>query len=141
MSPNWKLFAIGSALFAGLTTVLAKVGVEKVPSNLATLIRTAVVIMFLAMLVFVRREWQNPAEIPTRSVVFLVLSGLATALSWMCYYRAIQIGPASLVAAVDKFSVVAAIVLAVLFLGERLSAWQWVGSGLITSGLLLVLFK
>jgi len=138
---TWKIFAVGSAVFAGLTAVLAKIGVEKIPSNLATLIRTCVVVFFLAGVVWFRKEWQNPAQLPGRSLVFLGLSALATTLSWMCYYRAIQLGPASLVAAVDKFSVISAIILAVLFLGEKLTFSQWLGSGLITAGLILITLR
>lgn len=138
---SWKVFALGSAFFAGLTAVLAKVGVERIPSNLATLIRTVVIIFFLALLVQSRGEWQNPARLPTRSLVFLILSGLATGLSWICYYRALQLGPASLVSPIDKLSVVIAILLSVMFLGERLGGWQWAGAGLVSAGVLLLAMK
>jgi len=138
---NWKLFALGSALFAGLTAVLAKLGVEDIPSNLATLIRTAVIILFLTALVGFRGEWRDLGHLPSRSLIFLLLSGLATGLSWVCYYRALQLGPASLVTPIDKLSLVVAVLLSVLFLGERLTFWQWVGSGLITAGVVLVALK
>lgn len=143
MSPSmlWKLYALGSALFAGLTAVLAKVGVEKISSNLATLIRTIVILAFLGILIMARHEWQNPFHLSNRSLLFLVLSGLATGLSWICYYRALQLGPASLVAPIDKLSVVLAILLAVAFLGERLNVWQWTGAGLVTAGVLLLTLK
>jgi transporter family protein len=91
---DWKLFAVGSAFFAGLTAVLAKIGVKDIPSNLATLIRTFVIIIFLGALVAARQEWKNPLLLNRHSLIFLVLSGLATGLSWICYYRALQTGPA-----------------------------------------------
>lgn len=138
---SWKVYALGSAFFAGLTAVLAKIGVEKIPSNLATLIRTIVIILFLIFLVQGRGEWQSPARLPAKSLLFLALSGLATGLSWICYYRALQLGPASLVSPIDKLSVVFAILLSVVFLGERLGAWQWAGAALVASGVLLLALK
>ncbi|MBU1998126.1 MAG: EamA family transporter [Candidatus Omnitrophota bacterium] len=138
---DWKIFAIGSAVFAGATAVLAKVGVKNIPSNLATLIRTMVIILFLGILVVVRKEWQNPMLINRRSLIFLVLSAFATGLSWICYYRALQTGPASLVAPIDKLSVVFAVVLAVLFLGERPGMHEWIGISLIVIGTLVIIFK
>ncbi|MEI7527990.1 MAG: EamA family transporter [Elusimicrobiota bacterium] len=138
---DWKLFAVGSAFFAGLTAVLAKVGVKDIPSNLATLIRTVVIIVFLGALVAARHEWKNPLLLNRHSLVFLVLSGLATGLSWLCYYRALQTGPASLVAPIDKLSLVFAIVLSVLFLGERLGVYQWLGATMIAAGALVIIFK
>jgi len=138
---DWKLFALGSAFFAGLTALLGKVGVQGVNSNLATFIRTAVVIVFLFLLLSIRGEWANPLEISKKSLVFLVLSALATGLSWICYYRALQTGPASLVAPIDKLSVVFAVLLSVLFLAERPGLYQWLGIGLITSGTLIIVFN
>ena len=138
---DWKMFAVGSAFFAGLTAVLAKVGVKDIPSNLATLIRTFVIIAFLGGLVWARHEWKNPLLLNRHSLVFLVLSGLATGLSWICYYRALQTGPASLVAPIDKLSLVFAIVLSVFFLGERLGLYQWFGALMIAAGALLIIFK
>ena len=138
---SWKLFALGSAFFAGLTAILAKVGVEDIPSNLATLIRTVVILLFLITLVLARGEWRSPVGLPTRSLVFLVLSGLATGFSWVCYYRALQIAPASLVAPLDKLSLVFAVLFAVLFLGERLSLVQWAGAALMSAGAVLVILK
>ncbi|HNT98952.1 MAG TPA: EamA family transporter [Elusimicrobiales bacterium] len=138
---DWKLFALGAALFAGLTAVLAKVGVKDIPSNLATLIRTIVIIIFLGGLVWFRNEWRNPLELNRHSVIFLILSGLATGLSWICYYRALQTGPASLVAPIDKLSIVFAIGLSVVFLGERLGPYQWAGASMIAAGTLLIIFK
>jgi len=138
---DWKLFAVGSAFFAGLTAVLAKIGVKDIPSNLATLVRTFVIIAFLGALVAVRGEWKNPLLLNRHSLVFLILSGLATGLSWICYYRALQAGPASLVAPIDKLSLVFAIILSVLFLGEKLGLYQWLGAGLIAAGALVIIFK
>jgi transporter family protein len=138
---DWKLFAVGSALFAGMTAVLAKVGVKDIPSNLATLIRTIVIIAFLFLLVAVRHEWKNPLLLNRRSLVFLVLSGITTGLSWLCYYRALKTGPASIVAPIDKMSLAIAILLSVVFLGEQLNIYQWVGAGLIVTGTLIMILK
>ena len=136
--PGWVLFAVGSAFFAGLTAVLAKLGVSGVDSNLATLVRTAVILVFTATIVVATRAWQNPAALPVRTLVFLVLSGLATGASWLCYFRALQLGPASRVAPIDKLGVVFAVVLAVVFLGEQVNARLLAGLGLIVGGALLV---
>lgn len=138
---DWKLFAIGSAFFAGLTAVLAKVGVRNISSNLATLIRTIVIITFLSILVGIRREWENPLLLNRKSLIFLVLSGITTGLSWLCYYRALKTGPASLVAPIDKLSLVFAVVLSILFLGERLNTFEWIGAFLIVAGTLVIIFR
>ena len=138
---DWKLFAIGSAFFAGITAVLAKVGVKDIPSNLATLLRTMVIIVFLGLLVAVRHEWKDPFLLNRRCLIFLVLSGITTGLSWLCYYRALQGGPASLVAPIDKLSLVFAIMFSLLFLGEHLNPYQWVGAGMVVAGTLIVIFK
>ncbi len=137
---DWVLFALGSAFFAGLTALLAKIGVEDVSSNLATFIRTIVILVFVVLLISLRREWGLSGRIHQRSVIFLVLSGLTTGLSWLCYYRALQVGPASLVAPIDKLSLVVAVALAVIVLGERLTAWQWIGAFLMTIGALVLGF-
>ena len=113
---DWKIFAVGSALFAGITAVLAKIGVKNVSSNLATFVRTAVIIVFLAVVIGFRREWKNQFLIDRRSLIFLILYAITTGLSWLCYFRALQAGPASLVAPIDKLSLVFAVVLAFLFL-------------------------
>ena len=94
-----------------------------------------------ALLICARHEWQRPESLSTKGVVFLVLSGIATGLSWLCYYRALQTGPASLVAPIDKLSLVFAILFSVLFLGERLGAYQWLGASMIAAGALLIIFK
>lgn len=138
---GWKIFAVGSAIFAGMTAVLAKIGVKNISSNLATLIRTIVIIVFLGVIIGIRREWKSPFLIDKHSLVFLVLSGITTGLSWLCYFRALQAGPASLVAPIDKLSLVFAVILSLLFLGERLGVYQWLGISLITSGALIIIFK
>jgi bacterial/archaeal transporter family protein len=138
---DWKIFAFGSAFFAGITAILAKIGVKNIPSNLATFIRTVVIIIFLGILIGIRREWKNPFLIDRHSLLFLVLSGIATGLSWICYFRALQAGPASLVAPIDKLSLVFAILLSLMFLGERLGIYQWIGVCLITAGVMIIILK
>lgn len=138
---DWKVYALASACFAGVTAILAKVGVKDIPSNFATLIRTSIIILFLSVLVAFRHEWQNPLELNRKSLVFLLLSGIATGLSWLCYFRALQIGPASLVAPLDKLSLIFAVIFSVMFLGERLNAIQWTGAVLMTVGALMVALK
>jgi transporter family protein len=136
---SWKIFAVLSAFFAGLTAVLAKVGVKNISSNLATFIRTIVIIVFLGAIVFIRREWKSPLLIDKHSLIFLIISGITTGLSWLCYFRALQSGPASLVVPIDKLSLVFAVILSLLFLGERLVGYQWLGICLITSGVLVII--
>lgn len=136
--PAWLPYALGSAFFAGLTAVLGKVGVEKINSNLATLIRTLVISILITAIVFTRGEWKSPFTLPHRGVLFLVLSGITTGLSWLCYYRALQLGEASRVAPIDKLSVAIAIVLALVFLGEKLTWQVAVGGILITAGAVFV---
>ena len=138
---DWRPWALGSAVFAALTAILAKVGVAGVNSNLATAIRTAVVLVFAWVLVAARDEVRGVAQLPPRTWMFLTLSGLATGLSWLCYFRALQLGEASRVAPVDKLSVVFAIALAALCLGEKLSWHQWVGGGLILAGAVVIAIK
>lgn len=138
---NWYAWAIGSAAFAGVTAILAKVGVEGIHSNLATALRTSFALGFtwlLALPVLRQTEW---ASISRRTWVFLALSGLATGLSWVCYFRALQLGKASQVAPVDKLSVVIAVGLAMLFLGERLNWRESLGVGLIVAGAILMVTK
>ena len=105
---------------------------------MATLVRVAVILIITLAIVFARGEWLNPAQLPTKTVVFLVLSGCATGLSWLCYYRALQIGQAAQVAPVDKLSVMLVMIMGVLFLGEKLSARQWLGGAAILIGVILV---
>ena len=135
---SWKIYAFGSALFAGLTAVLAKIGVKDIPSNFATLIRTCVIIAFLFLLVGFRHEWENPLSLDRKSLIFLLLSGIATGLSWICYFRALQTGPVSIVAPIDKLSLVFAVILSGLFLGERLGVLQWLGVLLMAVGALII---
>ena len=136
---NWFTWALLSAFFAGLTAVLAKVGVAHVNSNLATAIRTVVILIF-AWSVALSTSSQSISTIGGRTWVFLILSGIATGLSWLCYFRALQLGEASRVAPVDKLSVVIAIVLAVIFLHERLTWHQWVGGLLVFAGAVVLAY-
>ena len=141
MLQQWKIFAFASALFAGLTAVLAKQGVKNIPSNYATLVRTIVITFFLALLVWFRQEWLSPFSLNRKNLIFLLLSGIATGLSWLCYFRALQIGPASLVAPIDKLSLIFVIFLSVAFFGERLSLIQWSGVSLMAVGAVLIVVK
>ena len=135
---NWPIYALGSAFFAGLTVLFGKIGVMNINSNLATFIRTIVIIVMIAAIVCLRNEWQRPQAIEAKTWIFLVLSGIATGLSWLCYYRAIQLGPISKVAPVDKLSVALAIIFGVIFLGEKLSWQVFLGSGLIVIGAAII---
>ncbi len=135
---SWQWFALGSAFFAGLTAILGKLGVAEINSNLATLIRTVVILVVSALLVSWRREWEPLNKLSWPGVLFLVLSGITTGLSWLCYYRAMQTGPASGVAPIDKLSVVFVIVLACLFLGEPLTWRVLLGGALVAGGVLLL---
>ena len=138
---NWIFWALLSAFFAGITAVLAKKGVEGINSNLATAIRTTVVLVFSWAIVAVLQPRFTLAGISRRAWVFLFLSGLATGLSWLCYFRALQLGDASRVAPVDKLSVVFAIVLAGLVLHEKLGWQHLVGGGLIVTGAIVLAWK
>lgn len=135
---TWKVFAFGSAFFAALTAIFGKIGVNEINSNMATLIRTVVILGVSALWVSVRKDWVSISAMSSKGIVFLVLSGIATGLSWLCYYKALQVGDASKVAPVDKFSVVLVVVLAVLFLGESLSLKSGIGIGLIFCGTVLM---
>ncbi len=135
---SWLLFALGSALFAALTALFGKLGVAGINSNLATFIRTVVILFVTAGILSLRQEWARPSGLPLRSWVFLALSGVATGLSWLCYYRALQLGPVSKVAPIDKLSVAIAIVLALVFLGEKPSLSLLVGGGLIVAGAMVI---
>lgn len=135
---TWQIFAIGSAFFAGLTAIFGKLGVEGLNSNLATLIRTVVIFFVTAAIVTWRQEWIWPQGAKLRPVAFLLLSGLATGFSWLFYYRALQMAPASLVAPIDKLSVVFAIVLALVFLGEPLTLRLAAGGALVVAGVLVL---
>lgn len=140
-SSLWFWFALGSAGFAALTNIFAKVGVEGVPSNMATWVRIIVILAVTSALVVARGEWQSPAAMPGKTIVFLVLSGIATGLSWLCFFRALQLADAGMVAPVDKLSVVLVMIFGAIFLHEKLSWQQWLGGGLILTGVLLVARK
>lgn len=135
---GWILWAILSACFAALTAVFAKVGVRGVDSDFATLMRTAIVAILLAVFVGCAGKWRDPRTLPPRTIVFLALSALATGASWLCYFRALQIGDASKVAPVDKLSVVIVAIFASAFLGERPSPQEWFGIALVACGVLIL---
>jgi transporter family protein len=138
MNADWRIFAILSAFFAALTAIFGKVGVSEINSDLATFLRTIVILVVTALLVWVRHEWQRPDVLSVRGVFFLVLSGIATGLSWLCYYRALQTGPASRVAPIDKLSVIFVVMFAVSFLGEKLTWKVGIGSVLVALGAALM---
>jgi transporter family protein len=131
---SWQWFALGSAFFAALTAIFGKVGVAEINSNLATLIRTLVILAVSAVIVTGRGEWEPLNKLSKGGVLMLCISGVATGLSWLCYYRALQAGPASRVAPIDKLSVVFVIVLALLFLREPLTWKVFLGGGLVALG-------
>jgi bacterial/archaeal transporter family protein len=137
---SWKYYAALSALCAALTAIFGKLGVSDINSNLATFLRTLIVLGVSALLVSARGEWQNPAQLSPKGTVFLILSGIATGLSWLCYYRALQIGPASRVAPIDKLSVVFVVIFAVAFLGEQLTWKVGIGALLVCAGAALMAF-
>jgi transporter family protein len=140
-STSWLPWALGSAAFAALTAIFAKVGVENVNSDLATFIRTLVVVAMLAIILAAAGEFRWPDEISGRTYLFLVLSGLATGGSWLCYFRALKLGQAAQVAPIDKLSVVLVALFGMIFLGERLSAPNWLGVALIGAGAILVAYR
>jgi transporter family protein len=135
---TWQFWAIGSAVFAALTAIFAKVGVENINSDLATFIRTLVVLFSLGMILFFTGEYRHPSAIPGRTYLYLVLSGLGTGASWLCYFRALQLGNAGQVAPIDKLSVVLVAIFGAAFLGEKLSLVNWLGVALIAGGAMLV---
>jgi bacterial/archaeal transporter family protein len=139
--PSWLLWALLSAVFAALTAIFAKIGVENINSDLATLIRTVVVLISLAMILFATGQFNQTGPISTKTWVFLVLSGLGTGASWLCYFRALKLGPASMVAPIDKLSVVLVALFGVVFLGERPSLNGWVGIALIAAGAIIIVIK
>jgi transporter family protein len=135
---DWLPYALGSAAFAAATALLGKLGVAEINSNLATVFRTVVVLAVAAVLVTARGEWESPARVSRFGLLMLLLSGVATGLSWLCYYRALRSAPASLVAPVDKLSVAIVIVLSVALLGEPLTWRLAVGGVLVTAGVLVL---
>ena len=138
---SWQFWALLSAVFAALTAIFAKVGIENINSDFATLIRTVVILCVLGGIVLVTHQYQSLSTISAKSLFFLVLSGLATGASWLCYFRALKLGNASQVAPVDKLSVVMVAIFGVIFLSEKLSTMNWSGIALITVGALLVAMK
>jgi len=138
---SWQFWALLSAAFAALTAIFAKVGVENVNSDFATFIRTIVIVLALAAILAATGKWQAPGSVSGRSYLFLILSGLATGGSWICYFRALKLGDAARVAPIDKLSVVLVAVFGVIFLGEQLSGPNWLGVVLIAAGAALVAYK
>lgn len=141
MTASWLFWALLAAVFAALTAIFGKLGVEQVNADFATLLRTLVIVVVLAAIVTATGQAQSLASISGRSYLFLLLSGVATGLSWLCYYRALKLGPASLVAPVDKLSVVLVAIFGVALLGERLDLRQWCGIAAIGGGVLLLAWR
>jgi bacterial/archaeal transporter family protein len=138
---SWQFWALLSALFAALTAIFAKIGIENVGADFATFIRTVVILLALALILTATGGWESLGTVSSRSGLFLVLSGLATGASWMCYFRALKVGDAARVAPVDKLSVVLVALFGVVLLGEKLALPNWLGIGLITAGAVLVAYK
>jgi transporter family protein len=138
---TWFYWALMSAVFAALTAIFAKLGLTGIDSDLATLLRTIVIVMVLGAFVIASGKWLNPVRLNGHALLFLVLSALATGASWVCYFRALKLGEASRVAPVDKLSVVLVAVFAVIFLGERPLPRDWFGIALVTAGALILGFK
>ena len=141
LTSSWQFWAVLSAAFAALTAIFAKVGVENVNSDFATFVRTVVILLALGTILAATGQWQPLHSVTPRSYLFLVLSGLATGASWLCYFRALKIGDAARVAPIDKLSVILVAIFGVAFLGERLSALNWLGILLIGGGAVLVAFR
>lgn len=141
ISNNWVLWAILSAGFAALTAIFAKIGLEGVNSDYATLIRTIVILVVLAAFVWATGALSDPRRLSAKTIGFLVASGLATGASWVCYFRALKVGEASQVAPVDKFSVVLVAIFAVVFLGERPAGREWLAIALVGAGVVLLAWK
>jgi transporter family protein len=140
-SSSWFYWALLSAVFAALTAIFAKIGLQGVDSDFATLIRTCVIFFVLAAFVVFAGKWSNPLALSTKTWTFLVLSAFATGASWVCYFRALKLGEASKVAPVDKLSVVLVAIIAVVFLGERPSSREWLGIALVGLGVFVLGFK
>ncbi|MEN5208762.1 EamA family transporter [Stenotrophomonas terrae] len=139
--PQWLPWALLSAVFAALTAIFAKLGLQNIDSDMAMLLRTVIISVVLAMFVAAAGKWSNPLQLPGPTVAWLALSALATGASWMCYFRALQRGPAAQVAPVDKLSVVLVALFAVTFLHERLGWREWLGVVMIGGGVLLMALK
>lgn len=138
---SWLYWALLSAIFAALTAIFAKVGLKGVDSDMATLVRTAIIIVILSGFVWFAGKWSNPLALPGRTWLFLGLSALATGASWVCYFRALQIGDAAKVSAIDKSSLVLVAIFAFTFLGERPSLREWSGILMVASGVLLLALR
>ena len=138
---SWFFWAALSACFAALTAIFAKIGIQGVDSDFATLIRTSIIVFILAAFVWYAGKWSDPRALSSKTWLFLSLSALATGASWVCYFRALQMGEASKVAPVDKFSLVLVAIFAVAFLGERPSLREWFGIALVATGVLVLAFK
>jgi len=138
---NWQMWAVLSAIFAALTAILAKIGIQNINSDFATFIRTIVVLLALGVILFATGQYQRLNTVSLRSYLFLALSGLATGASWICYFRALKMGNASLVAPIDKLSVVLVAILGVMFLQEKLLVRNWIGVLLIAIGAIFVGWK
>jgi len=141
VSATWFHWALLSAVFAALTAIFAKVGIQGVDSDLATLVRTAIIIVVLSAFVWYAGKWSNPLALPSKTWLFLGLSGLATGASWVCYFRALQLGEASKVAPVDKLSLVLVAIFAFAFLGERPVLREWTGIAMVAGGVLILAIK
>ena len=145
MSPislsSWQMWAVLSAVFAALTAIFAKVGVENINPDLATFIRTIIVLVSLSLILFATGRFTAPGPVSPKSWLFLLLSGLGTGASWLCYFRALKLGPATLVAPIDKLSVVLVALFGVIFLGERPSPSGWLGIAMIAAGAVLIAFR
>jgi Predicted membrane protein len=141
MTDNWFIWALLSAIFAAFTAIFAKIGIAGVNSDLATLIRTVVIFVVLASFIYWTGKWSNPFDLSPKTWIFLILSGLATGASWVCYFRALKMGDASKVAPVDKFSLVLVAIFSVLFLKEHPSFREWCGIAMIGGGVVLLAFK
>jgi len=138
---SWKIWAFLSACFAALTAIFAKVGVENINPDLATFIRTVVVLLAFSVLLFFTGQFTAPSAVSSKTWLFLILSGLATGASWLCYFRALKLGPATLVAPIDKLSVVLVALFAFAFLGERPTTQGWLGIAMIAAGAVLLAVK
>ncbi|MBR3481591.1 MAG: EamA family transporter [Neisseriaceae bacterium] len=139
--PQWFIWAFAAAVFAALTAIFAKMGLKNIDSDYATFIRTVVILFALSAFLSYTGKWQNPTTLSYKNWIFLVLSGLATGASWLAYFKALQIGNATQVAPVDKFSVVLTTVFAVVFLAERPTAREWLGIALISTGVLVLALR
>ena len=135
---DWFFWAVLSAVFAALTAIFAKIGLENVDSDFATLIRTFVIIIVLASFVYLAGKWHNPFALSRKTLAFLALSGLATGASWVCYFRALKSGEAAKVAPVDKFSLVLVAIFAFAFLGERPHPREWLGILMVGAGVVIL---